>query len=121
MTTATTTATQVATLTIGEGRNGAGKLWLDGHHIFGPANMPAGTPYTVEYYHENGGAPAYVLLEAKPDGKKRVHRHKASGGNPICDLTNKSISAIWKIGTQVKVEVSDGRIAIFTAPQRAWN
>jgi|TARA_R110000824_G_scaffold378971_1_gene570635 hypothetical protein len=113
MTTATTTATQVATLTIGEGRNGAGKLWLDGHHIFEPANMPAGTRYDVSY------ASGVVTLTANVDGKKRVHHHSASS-NPICDLTNKKIESCLGIGTTVIVTVADGIITA-TAQQRAWN
>ena len=113
----TTTALKVATLTIGEGRNGSGKLWLDGRHIFDPANMPAGTPYDVQY--QTG----QVTLTASVDGSKRVHLHKASG-KPIVDLTSKKIASTLGIRSTVKVFATDGQIIIkngwTTTPDQGW-
>jgi hypothetical protein len=111
----TITTTKVATLTIGTGRNGSGKLWLDGRHIFDPANMPAGTLYDVTY------APGMVTLTASADGKKRVHRHKASGGNPICDITNLKCASALGIGSTVEVFATDGQIVVkTTTTQQGW-
>tara|TARA_R110002020_G_scaffold173311_1_gene364176 strand:- start:867 stop:1286 length:420 start_codon:yes stop_codon:yes gene_type:complete len=113
-TTTTTTPVKVATLTIGSGRNGSGKLWLDGRHIFGPANMPAGTPYNVTY------APGQVTLTASIDGKKKVHHHTASG-KPIVDLTNKKIASMLGIDSTVEVFAEYGRIIVKTTTQdQGW-
>jgi hypothetical protein len=113
METTTTTPVKVATLTIGSGRNGSGKLWLDGRHIFDPANMPAGTPYDVTY------TPGQVTLTASIDGKKRVHLHRASN-HPVCDLTNKKIAALG-IGSTVSVFATDGQITVkTTTPDQGW-
>ena len=112
--TTTTPATKVATLTIGSGRNGSGKLWLDGRHIFGPAGMPAGTPYNVEY------RPGMVTLTASIDGKKKVHHHSASG-KPIVDLTNKKIASVLGIDSTVEVFAEHGQIIVKTTTQeQGW-
>ena len=112
--TTTTPAIKVATLTIGTGRNGSGKLWLDGRHIFDPAGMPAGTPYNVEY------RPGQVTLTASIDGKKKVHHHSASG-KPIVDLTNKKIASMLGIGSTVEVYVTDGQITVKTTTrEQGW-
>jgi len=113
-TTTTTPAIKVATLTIGSGRNGSGKLWLDGRHIFDPANMPAGTPYDVQY------RPGQVTLTASIDGSKRVHLHKASN-HPVVDSTNKKIASMLGVGSTVEVYATDGQITVkTTTPDGGW-
>lgn len=110
----TTPAIKVATLTIGSGRNGSGKLWLDGRHIFDPAGMPAGTPYNVTY------APGQVTLAASIDGKKRTHHHKASG-KTIVDITNRKVASMLGIGSTVEVYATDGQITVkTTTPDGGW-